>query len=384
MPQNYNELTTESPTITLRGPRQDFFPAGGVSPSERTGTALSLFQSFLCNSPEERSNLSNVILLWEQIPRFSGDRLNRKKKLSNEMVIDFEVNGHPFQLSMLPGTHHETKNGKRVAVRRYPGIREQAVEQALIQVAADQALCSLEDGKAHYYVYFSIRQLQHRLRAVGSTQSSSQIRAALEVLNSSVMGLTMLSDNGKPITERTPIIPLFRRRHSDEDQIAGTDEWVVRLHPIVSHAIRNVTYRQFPISETAGYRPFGAHLVRRIFFAAPNISPSHPYKFSLMELSRETPGLDHTRYSYQMKALEGELQKMKADALITHYDVAVQYANAGSRGRPSPCDAEITLYPGEKWVKNVKSASKRQTLSEQSLGLPRSQRTMRQQTLPLC
>jgi hypothetical protein len=72
MPQNYNELTTESPTITLRGPRQDFFPAGGVSPSERTGTALRLFQSFLCNSPEERSNLSNVILCNGKSDRLLG------------------------------------------------------------------------------------------------------------------------------------------------------------------------------------------------------------------------------------------------------------------------------------------------------------------------
>lgn len=373
----------ESAPITLRGPHHTYIPDGAVAPHERASTALSLFQSFLCNSPEERANLSNVILLWEKIPRFTGDRLNRQKTLPNEHVSHFEVNGHPFQLSMLPGTYHENRNGERRAIRRYPGIREQAVEQALIQVATDQAQCAQEDGKTHYYVHFSIRQLAQRLKSIGSSQSNVQIRAALEVLNSAVMGLTMLSDNGKPITERTAIIPLFRRRADDEDQVAGTDEWVVKLHPIVGNSIRNVTYRQFPISETTGYRPFGAHLIRRMFFSAPNISESHPYSFSLMELSRETPGLDQSRFSYQVNALEVELEKMKEDALITRYDVDVQYTNTGTRGRPSPCDAEITLYPGEKWVKNVKSASKRQTLSEQSLGLPRSQRTMRQQTLPL-
>ena len=372
---------TES-RVVLRGPSREISSDDPVHPGHRESAALSLFQSFLCNTSEDRGGLSNVILLWEQIPRFTGDRLNRKKELPNELVTTFEINGHPFQLSILPGTYHKVINGEKTAVRRYPGIREQAVEQALIQIATDQAQCSEEDGTTHYYVHFSIRQLALRLKSMGSTMSHGQIRAALEVLNSANMGLSVLS--GKRTTrERTPIIPLFRQRYDDEQRATGTDEWVVRLHSIITHAIRNVTYRQFPIHEIRGYRPFGAHLIRKMFFDAPNISLQHPYSFSMMTLSQETPGLDQSRFYNQFKSLTKELDKMVEENLITHYETRVHYSNTGNRGRPSPCDADITLYPGERWIRAVKSASKRQMLSEQVLGLPRSQRSMRQQSLPL-
>lgn len=380
--QQRNATESAETNVVLRGPSWEINPDDAVHPGHRESTALSLFQSFLCNPSEDRGNLSNVILLWEQIPRFTGDRLNRKKELPNEWTTTFEINGHPFQLSILPGTYHKVQNGEKTAVRRYPGIREQAVEQALIQIASDQAQCSEEDGTTHYYVHFSIRQLAIRLKAMGSTMSHGQIRAALEVLNSANMGLSVLSGK-RTIRERTPIIPLFRQRYDDEDRAAGTDEWVVRLHYIITHAIRNVTYRQFPIHEIRGYRPFGAHLIRKMFFDAPNISRQHPYTFSMMALSQETPGLDQSRFYNQFKSLKNELDKMVNEDLITHYDADLQYANTRCRGRPSPYDAEVTLYPGERWIKAVKSASKRQMLSEQVLGLPRSQRSMRQQNLPL-
>lgn len=371
----------EKETPSLQGPTMSFTPGGAVPPGRRDATALVLFQSFLCNPSEDRSTLSNVISLWEQIPRYTGDRLNRQDNLPNELITDFEVSGQPFQLSITPGTYRARHKGVHRAVRRFPGIREQAVEQALIQVATDQAQCAEENGKTQYYVYFSLRQLAERLKMMGSSMSHAQIREALEVLNSAMMGLTV-SDAKAKMTERTPIIPLFRQRTSDQDEANGTDAWVVSLHPIINHAIRNVTYRQFPIRELKNYRPFGAHLVRRMFWQCPNISPTHPFTFSMEALAKETPGLDHTRLSSKLKALEGELEKMLKDGLITHYDVDVQYAKTGN-GRPAMVDAIMTLYPGERWVKAVKSASKRLTLSEQSLGLPRSQRTMRQQSLPL-
>lgn len=368
--------------LSLRGPATSFTPHNAVPPGRRDATALVLFQSFLCNPSEDRAALSNVILLWEQIPRYTGDRLNRKGDLPNELVTEFEVSGQSFQLSITPGTYRAKQKGVQRAVRRFPGIREQAVEQALIQVATDQAQCAEENGKTQYYVYFSLRQLAERLKLMGSTMSLVQVREALEVLNSAVMGLT-LKNQKATMTERTPIIPLFRQRTSEEDDANGTDAWVVSLHPIINHAIRNVTYRQFPVSELKNYRPFGCHLVRRMFWECPNISPSHPFTFSMEALAQETPGLDHTRLPTKLKTLEREVEKMRNDGLITHYEIDIQYAKASSGGRPSMQDAMFTLYPGERWVKAVKSASKRLTLSEQSLGLPRSQRTMRQQSLPL-
>jgi hypothetical protein len=40
-------------------------------PSAFTGTQLSLFQAFLCNTEDERDRLSNTIELWDSIPKYS-------------------------------------------------------------------------------------------------------------------------------------------------------------------------------------------------------------------------------------------------------------------------------------------------------------------------
>ena len=73
---------------------------------------------------------------------------------------------------------------------------------------------------------------------------------------------------------------------------------------------------------------------------------------------------------------------MKVDGLLEDYKVEELYPARRPRGRPSIIDAEFTLYPGKEWIKQVMAGSKRMAASEQSLGLPRSQRKDRQMTLP--
>jgi hypothetical protein len=35
------------------------------------GVQLSLFQSFLCNTDEERDHLSNTVELWDSVPKYT-------------------------------------------------------------------------------------------------------------------------------------------------------------------------------------------------------------------------------------------------------------------------------------------------------------------------
>ena len=83
-----------------------------------------------------------------------------------------------------------------------------------------------------------------------------------------------------------------------------------------------------------------------------------------------------------MAALTKELNKMKVDGLLEDYDIEEIFPVRRPRGRPTPIDFEVTLYPGKEWIKNVKAASTRVSVTEQSLGLRRSERGQRQLTLP--
>lgn len=374
--------TRHDEQIALWGPHGRYAPFT-IPPEQRETEALTLFQSFLCNSEEERSGLSNVIMLWEQVPRFAGEALNSKDQaeLPNHFEKKFAIAGQSFSVTIFPGTYYPSKTQKTKTLRRFPGVREQAVEQALIHLACEQAEVQKVDGQVHYCVRFSIRDLARVLKSMGSSQSHGQIREALEVLSSAIMTLT--AEGQTSADERIPILPSFKRRHSEESVRSGTDVWSVQLHPMVSHAIKNATYRQFPIAHTKEFKPYTAYLIRQMYFVAPNISPKHPFSFHLKALRETTPGLNHQRLSGSLKALEKELKKMVDMGLLVEYAVERIYPKRRQRGKPTPIDAIITLYPGNDWVKHVMAGSKRLSVAEQSLGLPRSQRDKRQMTLPL-
>lgn len=78
-----------------------------MSPDERDSESLSLFQSFMCNNDEECSRLSNVVMLWEKIPKFSGEHLNKQSDLALDYENKFYINKTPFKMTLLPGTFYK-------------------------------------------------------------------------------------------------------------------------------------------------------------------------------------------------------------------------------------------------------------------------------------
>lgn len=380
---NPNPSTDKQQQLMLWGPDGPFSP--GVSPpAVRDVEALRLFQSFLCNGEEERSQLSNVIMLWESIPKYSAEQFNstrREGSLPNAHEVDFRIADYPFRLTLFPGTYYPNRKDAE-PLRRFPGAREQAVEQALIHLACDQAEMHRENGETLYRVQFSIRDLSRVLKEMGSTLSHAQIRQALEVLSSAIMTITA-GDDQRAIDRRHPILPSFERTRKGKENVSqGHDVWWVQLHPLVSHAIRNVTYRQYPLSHTLGFPPFASYLIRQMHYLAPNISPEYPFTFSLQVLRTTTPGLNHKRLSGSIKALDRELEKMKETGMIESFETVEIFPKKRPRGRPSPIDVEFTLYPGKDWIAHVMAGSKRLSETERTLGLPRSKRKERQEMLP--
>ncbi|MFG0463894.1 hypothetical protein ACF8LF_04430, partial [Pseudomonas putida] len=164
-------------------------PAEPVTAENRPVVALDLFGSFLANSSEEARRYGNVLGVWDQIPKFSAEHLNTKDgKVPDAHQVEFQINGQTAKLTLFPGTFFPTQQSK--AMRRYPGVKEQLVEQALIHHASLQGEEHMGNGGTCYSVTFTISALGRQLNAMGSTMSNTQIRQALEVLSSSVMTLS--------------------------------------------------------------------------------------------------------------------------------------------------------------------------------------------------
>jgi|TARA_R110001606_G_scaffold66971_1_gene153650 hypothetical protein len=368
----------------LWGPQGSFDPEVIPAPDRDVG-ALQLFQSFLCNNEDEAAGLSNVLTLWELIPKYTADQLNYLDVLPNDYQTDFTIYNNKFKLTVFPGTYYPKgpKNKSDVEAapkRRFPGFREQVVEQALIHLATQQARAELVNNKVSYYVTFSIRELYSVLRSMGRSQSHYQIREALEVLTSSI--ITIKSSGGTETTSRYPIVPSFSNTSSADELVKGRDVWKIALHPLVINAIQNSTYRQYPLAPSVPLAGFAAYLLRQMFFSAPNISGAHPLKVSLLDLSSRTPGLEMKTMRASINAMIRELDKMRDGGLLEEYEVIEILPKRKGRGRPAPVDAEFVLYPGTSWIRDVKAGSKRLALTEKALGLARSQRDSRQKSLP--
>ncbi|WGK63556.1 hypothetical protein QAO71_17455 (plasmid) [Halopseudomonas sp. SMJS2] len=374
---------TEAPEteekVVFWGPQGSFSPTV-FPPPQREAAALALFQSFLCNSEAEAIGLSNVITLWELIPKYTADNLNYLDEIPNDYQKEFQIYGGKFKLTLFPGTYYPNKKSNKPK-RRFPGVREQVVEQALIYLACQQAQAEEVNGEISYFITFSIREMAMVLKAMGRTHSHGQIREALEVLSSSVM--TIKKEGTSETSNRNPIVPSFTRTTSHDETISGKDNWKIQLHPLVTHAIRNVGYRQFQYDMGADLAPFASYLQRQMHFLAPNISSEHPLTIRLTELRNRTPGLDHKTIRASINALKRELGKMEDAGFVNQFDIAPIFPKRSAPGRPAPVDAEVTIYPGSDLVRHVKAGSKRLTVSERALGLLRSQRDSRQKTLPL-
>lgn len=370
---------SDSSVQELKGPYMAPLTLNGSTDEQ----ALMLFKSVLCNTSEERNVLSNAIHFWDQVPKYSAEYLHQQNPLPDVHERDFVFNNKSLHMALFPGTiyRREPRTGEKKTTRRYPGAKEQAVEQALVKIATDQAEMQEVQGRVLYQVTFSIKALRKVLVSLGSTCSHQQVKESLEILSTSV--LTISDENDKRI-QRSAILPGFTCISATGQATTHPEaQWMVTLHPLVAHSIRNATYRQYNMTRFAGHRSYGVYLLRQIILNATNISSAHPYSISYMELQNLTSGLNYARPADGLKHLEKEISRMKDSGCILDYKREDVYASGRSRGRPAVIDATFTLYPSESLIAEVKASSRRQSLAEQSLNLGRSRRVERQMGLPL-
>lgn len=382
-------MDTNTAATALRTPEARLYgihdvvlvPTKPVTAANQPVAALDLFGSFLVNNTEQAKRYGNVLVGWDQIPKFSAEHLNNKDgQVPNDHSVDFRIGSQQARLTLFPGTFYPTKTSK--PMRRYPGVKEQMVEQALIHHAIVQAEEQTVNGNTSYFVTFTVNALGRQLKAMGSTMSYTQIRQALDVLSSSVM--TLSYGNDLTLDNRDTILSSFDRNNlSKTIGNNGDDIWRVRFHALIVQSILQVTYRQYPINQLKDYSLVGAALMRRIHYILTNVSEEQPYQFTAKEMKMITAGLNYVRLAGSMQAIRKELERMQADQYLMRFTVEEIFPQVRGRGRPVPIDYRFTLYPGPQWIKNMKAGSMRQNIIEQRLGHPRSKRLERHEQMML-
>lgn len=350
---------------------------------------LAVFKAFVYNGSEERASLSNSIMVWDLLPKYANEHLNgTKQELPKAAVIDFNYLGEDLKLTQFPGTTKDYRADKEGAgqeqwFQRYPGIREQAVEIALMKLAADDGgMCERPEGakEPKYGVVFSIRQLRSILRSLGHTYNHYQVVEALDILTSSTF--TLESAQSESIV-RGHILEDYRASTvKGNARYAPEARWHVFFNSAVAKAIQSAQYRQYDLRRLYSRRSYGINVIKRMVLLATNMSENHPVRLRYSELQKTTSGLNYARISDGISYLEKELERVKLDGTISRYEKElVKQRKKGVAGRPTIVDAVFVLYPGAQMIAEVKASNTRQLRAEQELGLSPRHRQERHKSL---
>jgi hypothetical protein len=326
---------------------------------------LSLFQSFLANTPAERERLSNTIALWDSIPRYSLSR-NLQNRLRTPhgtleiLKLPFRHNKQDYQATITPA-RIETKDGpdKGKTIDFYPSASEELIEDALRKMAADQEQGFFDKKGYRSGVSFSLYQLREELAKRGHARSYREIQLSLEILHKTNIELTSQHGLEQSVGSSTyfPTLGAVRRKDIEADPSA---RWLVQFHPLVTRSIDEVTYRQFNYHQLMSHRNqltrwLHKQLVMKFTFA----SIGSTFKMLYSTIARDSALL--TGYKEMRQAVVAVVEsfdELKACKVLMECD-----RNDIRGPRNKLVDVEFVLTPSAEFVREVKAANKRRKMA---------------------
>jgi hypothetical protein len=137
------QLSTQRPTSAVAiVPKEtkDAHKLPKPDKSEFENRQLDLFQRFLCNTDDQREQLSNAIDLWDSVPRYSVSRQAMTKARINGRFLEkhqaiFQHKGRTYTRIINPARVTDFDGKDRDF---YPSATEELVEDALRKLAIEQ------------------------------------------------------------------------------------------------------------------------------------------------------------------------------------------------------------------------------------------------------
>jgi len=149
----------------------------------------------------DSGQLSNLIDLWDQIPKYhTPSNVKEHWKETGEIIVyssQIELDGDVIDIDVEPALIKDS-DGSGKASPFYPGTDEEILEHVLRKLLLEQTLGIHTAKPLSTWVKFNYRILRRELKKIGKTRSHTQIRQSLEIMSSSTV---TIKRNGRKVNK---------------------------------------------------------------------------------------------------------------------------------------------------------------------------------------
>lgn len=328
-----------------------------ISENAFENTQLNLFQNFLCNTKEERNELSNCIDLWDSIPRYSVSQQAQNKMRSKEgtlkpLKIDFSYKGKQCAITIMPA---KIENSDGQVMEYYPSANEEIVEDALRKIAAEQNKGFFDNNKYKSGVVFSLYILSEELKKRGHNRSYLEIKKSLEILARSTIDISC-DNNDLEVIATSSYFPSMIRSSKKKLQEDPEAKWVIQFHPLVTKSIDQVTYRQYNYHQMMTHKTQLARWLHKqlsLKYTFANIA--NQFQIHFTTIFRDSALLNSYKLKRQaIQAVDKAFLELEEKKIITNIE---KEEIKGIKNKLE--DVIYTVKPSIEFVQEIKAANKR-------------------------
>lgn len=325
---------------------------------------LSLFQNFLCNTDGERKKLSNLIELWDSVPRYSISQLEMSNMRDERGFLDvrkleFEYRKNKYNVIIQPALVQIKKDGEIKTTAYYPSANEELVEEALRKLAVEQGrgFYNDEKPKAISGVVFSLNQLRKELTQCNHARTIAQLKLSLDILSRSHIQIiqTTGTSESEIIAASTylPVVFSVTRKDMKNDPDA---KWMVQFPPLLTDSIDKFSFRQFNYHQLMSHRtPLARWLHKLLNVKYTFASRLKPFEIRYSTIQRDSAMLNnYKRGRAAQDACDLALDELVENGVMAKIE---RCKKEGARGKI--LDIVYTLTPSDQFVKEVKAANLR-------------------------
>lgn len=336
---------------------------------------LSLFQTFLANTEEQRDLLSNAVDLWDSIPRYSmsrrkqdelrdkGGHLPIRRVTFNYRSIPLTAVIRPARLEVLDAKGKPTG----ASVEYYPSAREELIEQALRRLATENDAGFFDDTLPRSGLHFTLYRLRQELAARGHAMTHRDLAEGLDILSLGTIDIETEAQDTLGIGKfgRSSFINNLAGVTREDLEKNPDARWYAEFHPFVTSSIDKIAYRSFNYDGWMRCRQqLSRWLIKQLVLKFTQAAVGYSFTMKYSTIKRDSGLLESYKLERQAVAALDEAW----DELVER-QVLISYSKSEQRGaRSKLVDVSYTLQPTRVFASEQRVANRRQKDAKELIG----------------